>query len=163
MASQGRLLLVRGDFHGPEPVSASLLSPTTQHFSCRAYILRGHDVSVARGRDTFWILKGLLVSGMQHTACNMVRNLIRLAATHGYVPNGMRCYYLNRSQPPLLSAMVRLVLDATGNDSLLEDAYPVRAEQHNISMPHRRRLQPTIGVTCPRLQPSDCCLTCRLC
>ena len=30
----------------------------------------------------------------------------------GFVPNGGRTYYLNRSQPPLLSDMVRAYLDA---------------------------------------------------
>ncbi len=79
------------------------------------------------GRDTFWILKGLLVSGMGQTAIGMVRNLVSLAAAHGHVPNGMRSYYLNRSQPPLLSAMVKLVADAMGDEQLVAEAYPVRA------------------------------------
>ncbi len=77
------------------------------------------------GRDTFWILKGLLVSGMHQTATGMVRNLVSLAAAHGHVPNGMRSYYLNRSQPPLLSAMVKLVAHATGDQHLIAEAYSV--------------------------------------
>ena len=79
-------------------------------------------------RDTFWIVKGLLVSGMRRTATGMVRNLVSLAATHGHVPNGARTYYVNRSQPPLLSAMVKLLADGNGDESLLEDAFPVPAE-----------------------------------
>jgi hypothetical protein len=34
-------------------------------------------------------------------------------------PPGIRTYYLNRSQPPLFSDMVRIVYEATGNRTLL--------------------------------------------
>ena len=85
-----------------------------EHFiiGCVAVMLH-----LSGGRDTFWILKGLLVSGMHQTAAGMVRNLVSLAAAHGHVPNGMRSYYMNRSQPPLLSVMVKLVVDATGDET----------------------------------------------
>ena len=69
-------------------------------------------------------MKGLLVSGMTETAIGMVRNLAYLVQQYGHMPNGARSYYLNRSQPPLLSAMVKLVHDATGNATLLRDTYP---------------------------------------
>jgi alpha,alpha-trehalase len=82
---------------------------------------------VAGVRDTYWIIKGLLVSGMRQTATGMVRNLVTLAAAHGHVPNGARTYYLNRSQPPLLSAMIKLLLNANCDGSLLEEAFPVRS------------------------------------
>jgi len=36
----------------------------------------------------------------------VVANLLEDVAAHGFVPNGGRCYYLNRSQPPVLAAMV---------------------------------------------------------
>ncbi len=36
----------------------------------------------------------------------VIDNLVSLVGSLGYVPNGGRRYY-NRSQPPLLSAMVR--------------------------------------------------------
>ena len=80
----------------------------------------------ARRRDTFWILKGLLVSSMSRTAEGMVRNLASLLQTHGHVPNGARSYYLNRSQPPLLSAMVKLLRGASADPALLLDIVPVR-------------------------------------
>ncbi|CAI5493867.1 unnamed protein product [Closterium sp. Naga37s-1] len=59
--------------------------------------------------DTYWVIRGLLVSGMLDSALAAVRNLLHLARTHAHVPNGSRAYYLNRSQPPLLSHMVRVV------------------------------------------------------
>jgi alpha,alpha-trehalase len=57
--------------------------------------------------DTYWVIRGLLVSGMHRTATGMVHNLLHQLKTFGLVPNGNRAYYLNRSQPPLLSEMVR--------------------------------------------------------
>ena len=38
--------------------------------------------------DSYWIVKGLLVSGMAATATGMVRNLLSLLDAHGHVPNG---------------------------------------------------------------------------
>ncbi|XP_023319723.1 trehalase [Eurytemora carolleeae] len=55
--------------------------------------------------DTYWILRGLLVSNMLDTARGMVENLVFLLEKLGFVPNGGRVYY-TRSQPPLLASMV---------------------------------------------------------
>nr|XP_023026984.1 trehalase-like [Leptinotarsa decemlineata] len=56
--------------------------------------------------DTYWILKGLLLSDMVETARGMIQNLLSMVERFGFVPNGGRIYYLNRSQPPLLTQMV---------------------------------------------------------
>lgn len=60
--------------------------------------------------DSYWIIKGLLISGMQNTARGMIENFIELLRTVGHVPSGSRWYYQERSQPPLLTAMVSLYL-----------------------------------------------------
>lgn len=80
--------------------------------------------------DSYWIIRGLLVSKMFDTAKGVVENLIHLARVYGFVPNGGRAYYENRSQPPLLSAMVREVYAATNDVHLLEDALPVLIQEH---------------------------------
>ncbi|KAJ8912193.1 hypothetical protein NQ315_003797 [Exocentrus adspersus] len=56
--------------------------------------------------DSYWIIKGLLLSDMVETARGMVQNIISMVERFGFVPNGGRVYYLNRSQPPLLTLMV---------------------------------------------------------
>lgn len=56
--------------------------------------------------DTYWIVKGLLLSDMLETARGMVENLLSMVERFGFVPNGGRIYYLNRSQPPLLTLIV---------------------------------------------------------
>ena len=45
-------------------------------------------------RDSYWILKGLLVSQMNTTAENMCFNLLSLLETYGHIPNGV--WYLPR-------------------------------------------------------------------
>lgn len=65
--------------------------------------------------DSYWIIRGLLVSEMTATAKGMIENMLSIVQRYGFVPNGNRVYYLNRSQPPLLALMVRLYMDATND------------------------------------------------
>ena len=85
--------------------------------------------------DTYWVVRGLLASGMVGAAEGAARNLLALAAftqPSGHVPNGARTYYLRRSQPPLLARILAAVadaLDTEAGDTLLRDALPtLRAE-----------------------------------
>lgn len=50
----------------------------------------------------------------------------------GFVPNGARIYYLNRSQPPLLAQMVRLYVEYTSDRSILERAIPLLIKEHEF-------------------------------
>ena len=62
------------------------------------------------------------------TARGVVGNLLHCVTTYGFVPNGLRTYYLQRSQPPLLTQMVFSLLtalptaDSTGRLELLREA-----------------------------------------
>lgn len=69
--------------------------------------------------DTYWIIEGLLISDMKETAKGMIENLIELLKILGHIPNGSRWYYEERSQPPLLTAMVALYLRKTKDISFL--------------------------------------------
>ncbi|KAL3272826.1 hypothetical protein HHI36_014285 [Cryptolaemus montrouzieri] len=51
--------------------------------------------------DSYWIIVGLLNSGMTTTVKGMLENFLWLIEKFGFIPNGGRIYYLNRSQPPL--------------------------------------------------------------
>ncbi|CAK1595798.1 unnamed protein product [Parnassius mnemosyne] len=70
--------------------------------------------------DSFWMIRGLLLSNMTETARGMIENLLYLVENLGYVPNGNRIYYLGRSQPPLLAAMVASYFSVTGDIGWLE-------------------------------------------
>ncbi|EME29713.1 alpha,alpha-trehalase [Galdieria sulphuraria] len=60
--------------------------------------------------DSYFIIKGLLSCGLFTLARDMVDNLLDMVFKFGFVPNGGRIYYLNRSQPPLLSDMVAILV-----------------------------------------------------
>ncbi|KAL9952754.1 hypothetical protein ACROYT_G040049, partial [Oculina patagonica] len=75
--------------------------------------------------DSYWVVDGLLVCGMKDTVKGMIDNFIQLVQTYGFVPNGGRIYYTNRSQPPFLIPIVDLYLNYTGDQeyvkSILDD------------------------------------------
>jgi alpha,alpha-trehalase len=56
--------------------------------------------------DNYWILEGLLISGMFETSKSILDNHIFLIEKYGFVPNGSRVYYLTRSQPPYFALML---------------------------------------------------------
>ena len=55
----------------------------------------------------------------------------------GFVPNGARQYYLNRSQPPVLTQMVRAYVEYTNDTSILERVLPTLEKEHNFWMTNR--------------------------
>jgi alpha,alpha-trehalase len=52
------------------------------------------------------------VSSQTDTAKNILRNMLDFVDRFGFVPNGGRQYYTNRSQPPFLTLMVAALADA---------------------------------------------------
>ncbi|CAB3253901.1 unnamed protein product [Arctia plantaginis] len=71
--------------------------------------------------DTYWIVEGLLVSGMVNTVKGVIENLIDLLNRIGHIPNGSRWYYQERSQPPLLSAMMAIYYKYTNDTEFIKD------------------------------------------
>lgn len=69
--------------------------------------------------DSYWIIKGLLLSDMHETAKGMIENMAYLVDKYGFMPNGGRIYYLNRSQPPLLTMMADAYYEATTDKEFL--------------------------------------------
>lgn len=79
-----------------------------------------HPVIVPGGRfrefyywDSYWIMRGLLLSEMHDTVRGMLENFLNMVRKYGFIPNGGRIYYSRRSQPPLLIPMVKSYMDAT--------------------------------------------------
>ncbi|XP_052759357.1 uncharacterized protein LOC113519591 [Galleria mellonella] len=70
--------------------------------------------------DTYWIIEGLLISGMRDTARGVIENLIEILKKFGHIPNGSRWYYQERSQPPLLTAMMSLYIRETQDIEFLK-------------------------------------------
>lgn len=87
--------------------------------------------------DSFWIVKGLLISGMNDTARGIIENTLELVRKFGFVPNGARIYYLNRSQPPLLSEMVLEYYSWTKDKAFLLKALPILLREYKFWMTYR--------------------------
>ena len=73
--------------------------------------------------DTYFTNKGLEIDGRHELAKNNVDNMLYLVDRYGFMPNGNRTYFLNHSQPPFLSLMVRDVYENCGDKEWLGRAY----------------------------------------
>ncbi|XP_022735939.1 probable trehalase isoform X1 [Durio zibethinus] len=82
--------------------------------------------------DSYWVIRGLLASKMYETAKAIVTNLISLLDTYGHVLNGARAYYTNRSQPPLLSAMVYEIYNRTGDVEFVRKSLPPLLKEYQF-------------------------------
>ncbi|KAB0336997.1 hypothetical protein FD755_025782, partial [Muntiacus reevesi] len=71
--------------------------------------------------DSYWVMEGLLLSEMPETVKGMLQNFLDLVQTYGHIPNGARVYYLQRSQPPLLTLMMNRYVAHTNDTAFLWD------------------------------------------
>jgi alpha,alpha-trehalase len=151
------------------------------NYSRSSLIPLPHPVIVPGGRfreiyywDSYFIVLGLLGSGMPDTAgalisppthhvlCftrhtgNVVDNLLSLVASNGFVPNGARVYYKNRSQPPMLTQMVKAIAHTRSlqwlRDAvvLLDQEYDWWDRQHLDPATNLSRYLPYDAATLPR-------------
>ena len=111
-----------------------------------SFIPINHTFVVAGGRfrepyywDSYWIIEGLLRTGgsFVEISKNIIENFLDLVDEIGFVPNGARIYYKNRSQPPLLSLMVKTYVDYTNDTDILDRALPLLVKEHEFWMTNR--------------------------
>lgn len=84
--------------------------------------------------DSYWIVRGLLITEMYTTAKGMLENFISIVERFGFIPNGGRIYYSGRSQPPLLIPMAKEYLDATGDTQFIREHLPVFEQEFEYWM-----------------------------
>ncbi len=77
------------------------------------YVVPGGRFNEQYGWDSYFIVVGLLRDGRLDLARSMVDNFIYEIENYGTILNANRTYYLTRSQPPLLTPMVRAVYNRT--------------------------------------------------
>ncbi len=58
--------------------------------------------------DSFFTMLGLKVDGQQPLVESMLADFTATIERYGHIPNGMRSYYLSRSQPPFFALMLDL-------------------------------------------------------
>ncbi|EKG20667.1 Glycoside hydrolase family 37 [Macrophomina phaseolina MS6] len=100
----------------------------------RTFVVAGGRFREAYYWDSYWIVEGLLRTQGSFTeiAGNIIENFLDLVETIGFVPNGARIYYLNRSQPPVLALMVKTYIEYTGNTTILERAIPLLEKEYDF-------------------------------
>lgn len=110
----------------------------------RTFVVAGGRFREPYYWDSYWIIEGLLRTGGSFTELskNIIENFLDFVDHFGFVPNGGRVYYLNRSQPPLLSLMVKTYVDYTNDTEILERALPLLVKEHEFFMTNR-----TVDVT----------------
>jgi alpha,alpha-trehalase len=103
------------------------------------YVVPGGFFNEMYGWDSYFIVLGLLADHRSALAREMVENALFEVEQYGGVLNANRTYYLSRSQPPLLSAMISALLEAPGSfaseaarHAWLAHAYPLAVRNHAI-------------------------------
>ncbi|KAF8319627.1 trehalase-domain-containing protein [Clavulina sp. PMI_390] len=94
--------------------------------------------------DSYWIIEGLIQSELYSVANSSLQNFMDELEHYGFIPNGGRIYYLNRSQPPLFMKMLYAYVSATNDLSILNRALPLAEVELNWW--HNNR---TVNVTSP--------------
>jgi alpha,alpha-trehalase len=74
---------------------------------------------------------------MYYTAKGMLLNMLSIIDEYGFMPNGGRIYYLNRSQPPLLTSMIHQYYTKTQDTDLLARALPTLDKEYHWWMTNR--------------------------
>lgn len=82
--------------------------------------------------DTYFTNIGLLRHERTDLAQSNTDNLLWEVEQYGFVPNGNRTFFLNRSQPPFLSMMVQDVFDATQDKSWLRRAVEILKKEYQF-------------------------------
>ena len=102
------------------------------------YVVPGGFFNEMYGWDSYFIVLGLLADHREAMARHMVDNQLFEVRYYGAVLNANRTYYLTRSQPPFLGAMIRALLDdpASFHDAAearawLTQAYPLAVRDYS--------------------------------
>ncbi|HLI77813.1 MAG TPA: trehalase family glycosidase [Acidobacteriaceae bacterium] len=91
------------------------------------YVVPGGRFNEMYGWDSYFIVLGLLHDNRDDLARGMVDNFFFEIENYGALLNANRTYFLTRSQPPLLSSMIREVYEHPGAAPALDKAWLAHA------------------------------------
>jgi alpha,alpha-trehalase len=118
----------------PDPRSSLIPLP-------EPYVVPGGRFREVYYWDSYFTMLGLVESGRLDLVQDMLDNFAHLVTTVGHVPNGNRTYYLGRSQPPYLAAMVALFASTTDKAHALRYLDALEKE-HAFWMDGAKKLAP---------------------
>jgi alpha,alpha-trehalase len=84
------------------------------------------------------VIEALLSSKMFVTSKGIVQNFLDIVKQKGFVPNGARIYYLNRSQPPLLTQMFYAYFMTTKDTQFLLNSIDLLEREYLFWMSNKR-------------------------
>lgn len=79
--------------------------------------------------DSYFVELGLLSSQLFSVVNSTLQNFMDELENFGFIPNGGRIYYLNRSQPPFFIPMLHAYVEATGDKDILKRALPLAEKE----------------------------------
>ncbi|MCE0499796.1 MAG: hypothetical protein LV481_17800 [Methylacidiphilales bacterium] len=91
--------------------------------------------------DTYFTSVGLLADGQKDLAIGNTLNIMNLVERFGFMPNGNRTFYLNRSQPPYLGPLIAMVSAKTEDPDFAINAAPILEREYQFWT--AKRLSPT--------------------
>ncbi|XP_025409742.1 trehalase-like isoform X2 [Sipha flava] len=95
--------------------------------------------------DTYWMIKGALICGMEQTVKGILENLLFMVKEHGYVLSRNRVYYKRRSEPPLLIQMMAIYQTYTNDTQFLIDNVQVLDQEMTFWLTQRSINVTSIG------------------
>ncbi len=87
--------------------------------------------------DTYFTNIGLILDGNVAQAQNNCEDMLYLVDRFGFMPNGNRTWFLDRSQPPYLSMMIRDVFNKTKDVTWLKKCLPTLEKEYAFWMTKR--------------------------
>lgn len=88
--------------------------------------------------DTYFASRGLMLQGFADQVRNNCDNFIYEIERFGFIPNGNRTHFLNRSQPPYFGALVELVYNRYQDKKWLSHAVAALEKEYQFWMDRRR-------------------------
>ena len=112
----------------------------------RPYVVPGGRFNEMYGWDSYFIQLGLLRDGELALAKDMADNFLYEIRNYGKILNANRTYYLTRSQPPFLTAMLLGVYEKNHDRKWLADAVPA-VEKYYAFWNTEPHLTPQTGLS----------------
>ncbi|NLO91123.1 MAG: alpha,alpha-trehalase TreF [Elusimicrobia bacterium] len=91
--------------------------------------------------DSYFTSLGLAQDGQTRLMTGLADNFAYLISTYGHIPNGNRTYYLSRSQPPYFTLLVKLLVKARDDPSLLAAYVPAIEKEYAYWMDGAEKLK----------------------
>lgn len=119
---------LRHAFHHVENMWQEL-ARTSPERSKSSLLSTPYDVLIAGGRfresyywDSYFGALGLLATDRRDLAASQLENFLHMIQVFGRIPNGMRDYYLSRSQPPVVSMMAMAIYEHARRDRRMDQS-----------------------------------------